>query len=408
MQNLQQFLIIDLLNSICIYVEQVNKSKLIKLLGDDFMANSIQAIRNVYDIAKGARDNEKPMSDEEIEALLERTVLDKSLISQYDRFEKGYAAEDLFMRIFSLLPWVKTIVPLGQEQFPEKSKEELQVPDYEITFEAGSKTNTSCVLIEVKLVDGDKQTHELQKYKYDVLKEYSSQKNEPLLFGIFWRKQGIWTINSIESFVEKSSAYKISYENACMDDLSAIFGDYTYLFRRECYRKSILSKNKDTITHFIHCHEKYGRTVYEGLSLDGKNFESLCMLEPAVLDCAFDFKEISCNKLSDTDTELIEQCERIPYVYKLSSLILAFLLKIYCYDQNNMYYKSNIVVENSFGIVDTVRQKCGGERFYLLPYNVNKMATQMIEIQFGKVNRIIEAYRNAPREEGCRIIVSHE
>ena len=30
------------------------------------MANSIQAIRNVYDIAKGAKDNESPMSDEEI------------------------------------------------------------------------------------------------------------------------------------------------------------------------------------------------------------------------------------------------------------------------------------------------------------------------------------------------------
>ena len=379
-----------------------------QIIGDDFMANSIQAIRNVYDIAKGARDNESPMSDEEIVKLLERTVSDKSLIPNYHRFEKGYAAEDLFMRIFSLLPWVKTVVPLGQEQFPEKSKEELQVPDYEITFEAGSESNTSCVLIEVKLVDGDKQTHELQKYKYDVLKKYSCQKNEPLLFGIFWRKQGVWTINSIESFAEKSSAYKISYENACLDDLSAIFGDYTYLFRRQCYRKSKFSQKKDIKTDFIHSHEKYGRTVYEGLSLDGKSFEPLCMLEPPVLDCAFDFNEISCNKLSETDTELIEKYSRIPYVYKLSSLILAYLLKIYCFDKNDMYYKNNIEVENSFGIVDTVRRKCGGEKFYLMPYNINKMTTQMIELQFGQVNHIMEAYRNAPRENGNRIIVSHE
>lgn len=379
-----------------------------QIIGDDFMANSIQAIRNVYDIAKGARDNESPMSDEEIVKLLERTVSDKSLIPKYHRFEKGYAAEDLFMRIFSLLPWVKTVVPLGQEQFPEKSKEELQVPDYEITFEAGSETNTSCVLIEVKLVDGDKQTHELQKYKYDVLKKYSCQKNEPLLFGIFWRKQGVWTINSIESFAEKSSAYKISYENACLDDLSAIFGDYTYLFRRQCYRKSKFSQKEDIKTDFIHIHEKYGRTVYEGLSLDGKSFEPLCMLEPPVLDCAFDFNEISCNKLSETDIELIEKYIRIPYVYKLSSLILAYLLKIYCFDKNDMYYKNNIVVENSFGIVDTVRRKCGGEKFYLMPYNINKMATQMIELQFGQVNHIMEAYKNAPRENGDRIIVSHE
>ena len=73
-----------------------------------------------------------------------------------------------------------------------------------------------------------------------------------------------------------------------------------------------------------------------------------------------------------------------------------------------MYCKNNIVVENSFGIVDTVRRKCGGEKFYLMPYNINKMTTQMIELQFGQVNHIMEAYRNTPRENEKRIIVSHE
>jgi len=102
------------------------------------MSNPIQAIRNVYDIAKTARDNDLPMSDDEILLLLKRTVSDTTLISSYSRFEKGYAAEDLFMRIYSLLPWIKSVVPLGQEQFPEKSKEQLQVPDYEIMFETGS------------------------------------------------------------------------------------------------------------------------------------------------------------------------------------------------------------------------------------------------------------------------------
>lgn len=32
----------------------------------------------------------------------------------------------------------------------------------------------------------------------------------------------------------------------------------------------------------------------------------------------------------------------------------------------------------------------------------------MIELQFGQVNHIMEAYKNAPRENGDRIIVSHE
>ena len=389
-------------------IQVFSKLEVVEMLGDDVMANPIQAIRNVYDIVKGARDNEKPLTDEEINYLLEKTVSDKSLISKYPRFEKGYAAEDLFMRIFSLLPWVKSVVPLGQEQFPEKSKETLQISDYEITFEVGSEENTSCILVEVKLVDGDKQTYELQKYKYEVLKEYSTQKNEPLLFALFWKKQRTWTVNSIESFTEKSSSYKISYKNAFMDDLSAIFGDYTYLFQKQCYRKSIFSNNDNVNTEFFHEHTQYGRTIYEGLSLDGENFEQLCMLEPPLLDCAFDFKEISSKKISNSDTEIIEEFKKLPNAYKLSSLILAYLLKMYCLDKDSLYYKENIVVENSFGIVDTVRRKCGGEKYYLLPYSINQMATQLIEMQFGKVKHIFDVYKNTQRKENHIIIVSHE
>lgn len=372
------------------------------------MTHSIQSIRNVYDIAKCARDSGKPFSDEEIKQLLERTVTDEKLIPEYTRFEKGYAAEDLFMRIFSLLPWVKSVVPLGQEQFPENSKGTMQVSDYEITFEAGNKTNTATILVEVKLVDDDKQTFELQKYKYEVLHEYSSQKKSTLLFAVFWRRQFIWTINSIESFIEKSSSYKIAYKNACLNDLSAILGDYTYLFRKQCYRKSVFSKNEKVDTKFIHSHEKYGKTTYEGLSLDEQEFESLCPLEPALLDCAFNFKEISHKQLSNTETEIIEQYDHFPYVYKLSSLILAYLCKMCCLDKDTMYYGNNILVKESFNIVDTVRRKCGGERFYLIPYNINETSTRLFDLQFSKVKRIFDAYKSVKRNESSYILVSHE
>lgn len=372
------------------------------------MSNPIQAIRNVYDIAKTARDNDLPMSDDEILLLLKRTVSDTTLISSYSRFEKGYAAEDLFMRIYSLLPWIKSVVPLGQEQFPEKSKEQLQVPDYEIMFEAGSSSKTSSVLVEVKLIDGDKQTYELQKYKYDVLKKYSQQKHEPLLFGLFWRKQKIWTINSIESFSKKSSCYKISFYDAMLNDLSAIFGDYTYIFPMQYYRKSTFTSDPDIKTEFIHSHLKYGRTVSEELSLDLKTFKSLNMLEPPVLDCAFDFKVIFVNTLPQAKTELIEQCESIPRIFKLSSLLLAYLCKIYCLDTNTLYYKDNTVVENAFNIVDVVRQKCGGIKYYALPYIITKEHSNLITLQFGNVQRIMNAYQTFPRIDHKIILISHD
>ena len=149
------------------------------------MSNDIQAMRLIYDVIKTSRDNEKNLTDEEIEILLNRMIVDESIRKNFDRFLKGYAAEDLFQRIFSLLPWVKLIVPLGQEQFPNISKEMYQVHDYEVTFEAGDKDTLRNLLIEVKLIDGDKQTFELPKYKYAVLKEYSDVKKSTLTYCYF-------------------------------------------------------------------------------------------------------------------------------------------------------------------------------------------------------------------------------
>lgn len=256
------------------------------------MSNPIQSMRTVFDVVKAAKDNNNPLSDDVIKQLLFATVFDEKIRNRYDNFSKGYAAEELFRRIYSLLPWIKLITPLGQEQYPEVSKESIQVPDYEVTFEAGSPYNTSKVLVEVKLVDGDKQTFELLKNTYRVLRNYEESSPFPLVFAIFWRKYMIWTVNAIESFSEKSSSYKISFKQACLNDLSTIFGDYSYVFRERPYRKSIFSNFKNLESEYFHFHEKYGLTVYEGLSIDGKEYYDLCCIETAVLDCSFDFEQV--------------------------------------------------------------------------------------------------------------------
>ena len=52
------------------------------------MANPIQAIRQVYDIEKSARENGHPFDNDGVKQLLEGTVSDSYLISQYTRFQK--------------------------------------------------------------------------------------------------------------------------------------------------------------------------------------------------------------------------------------------------------------------------------------------------------------------------------
>lgn len=371
------------------------------------MPNSIQAMRYVYDISKASKDNGAPLTDEIIQMLLEQTVKDSELIKKYRRFEKGYAAEDLFMRIYSMLPWVKLITPLGQEQFPECSKAELQVADYEVTYEVRGSGHTNCVLVEAKLVDGEKQTHELKKYQYDVLQNYADKKGMGLLFALFWRKHGIWTVVPIDVFDEKSSVFKISYFRAYMNDVSAIFGDYSYVFEDIFYRKSVFSSEEEVDSEYFHGHEKYGRTIYEGLSGDGDEYEDLSFLEPPVLDCAFDFTEKTVNIEGDK-TELVEKVVCLPYVYRLSLLILKYLLKIYCYDPSDMYCHDNEVVKNAFGIVDTVRRKCYGRRYYLMPER-NPTSIRLFQSQFGGVRWIINAFEEVDRtNKDFVLLASHD
>lgn len=88
--------------------------------------------------------------------------------------------------------------------------------------------------------------------------------------------------------------------------------------------------------------------------------------------------------------------------------MLRYLLKIYCYNNNEMYYRNNLVVEKIFDIVDTVRRKCGGEKFYLLPYDKKSTTYSLMNIQFGEGSRIFSAYSKAKREEGYPLLCSHD
>lgn len=65
------------------------------------------------------------------------------------------------------------------------------------------------------------------------------------------------------------------------------------------------------------------------------------------------------------------------------------------------------MVKNTFGIVDTVRRKCGGEKFYLLPNNKESTTYSLMKTQFGKVSHIFDAYNKTQREDGYGLLCSH-
>ena len=125
------------------------------------MSSAIEAMKLISDLKRAFKDNGNSLSEEEFDKIIKKLIpsdSDNSIKDNFGRFDKGYSAEILFERIYSLLPWIKLITPLGQEQFPEKSKEEYQVPDYEIIFETGSPEKRAAVLIEAKMVDVKKES----------------------------------------------------------------------------------------------------------------------------------------------------------------------------------------------------------------------------------------------------------
>ena len=86
-------------------------------------------------------------------------------------------------------------------------------------------------------------------------------------------------------------------------------------------------------------------------------------------------------------------------------------MKIYLYDSESSEYNNDDLVKNSFAIVDTVRRKCGGEKYYLLPFDIKDKIKILMKQQFGNVNHIFDVYVNKKREEAKRgeifILVPH-
>ena len=118
--------------------------------------------------------------------------------------------------------------------------------------------------------------------------------------------------------------------------------------------------------------------------------------------------EVSNQEISAFETEVVEELVKPPYIYKLSSLIMQYLWKMFLFDKNKIAYVENTVTENAFDIVDTVRRKCGGERFYQLPYTKTKTVTELIKLQFGKVPNIMSVYNGIRPPDAKGLMVSHD
>jgi len=233
-----------------------------------------------------------------------------------DRFMRGFKIEDWFEWIFCPMPWVQLIHGLDQQQFPHRSKEQYQVPDFLVIVETSALTHQP-LLVEVKRVPREKETLKLQDSQVTLCQQYASTVNIPLVYAVYWDKFSAWTMNTVDAFETKLSTRKLSMLKALELDCSAILGDISHLVPHALVRQSRFTK-RDVTPDCVQ-HHKYGRLLSDTVILGDKRVE-MTSIESAVIDSMLAMKLDSEKNVGDDVTELIETTDEL-YMLKLSSWI---------------------------------------------------------------------------------------
>lgn len=234
------------------------------------------------------------------------------------RFMEGFKIEDWFRWTFSAMPWAHLIHGLHQQQSPVRSKSEFQVPDFLTVFEASDLT-LQPLLVEVKRVSGMKMSLEIQESQIGLCEKYASTLNIPLVYAVYWHRLSVWTLNTPDSFVQKSSTRKLELTTAFELDCGGVLGDISFLVPQSLAR----------VTVFDHQappggirHETLGTIVSDVVSVGKKEF-ALTTVETAAVDCILSMRDVS--KTVDGSKTTIKQHLDDTYLTKLSNWITRHL-----------------------------------------------------------------------------------
>jgi hypothetical protein len=239
---------------------------------------------------------------------------------QVDRFISGFKIEDWFEWIFCPMPWVQLIHGLDQQQFPGRSKEKYQVPDFLMLVETSAFTHQP-LLVEIKRVSREKRTLKLQDSQVALSQQYASVLNIPLVFAVYWEFLSAWTLNTVDAFESRSSSRKLPMTRAFELDCSAVLGDISNLVPPGLVRLSRFTE-RDVTPDCVQ-HREYGRLLSDTVILGEKRVD-MTSLESAAIDSMLAMKLRSEKNMGDGVTELVETTDET-YILKLSSWITRHL-----------------------------------------------------------------------------------
>ncbi len=211
-----------------------------------------------------------------------------------------------FINLLQCLPWTKNISQINLQNSLKQR--------YSVTYKTSSGKE-GCFNVRFHNVESDKN-------QIIVSDENVLLKGEiPILESIFWSKYNMWTLNTLQNFIEDSNLIEIDLENALKNDLSVIVGDITFIIQdmvlELIYDSSITDTN-------LPSHKVYGSLVKSNLLIDGEMVEIL-PLEMAIID-----SEINTQIIEEKQVEtkwVIREKNVNTSILKLSTLIIKVLAK---------------------------------------------------------------------------------
>ena len=237
-----------------------------------------------------------------------------------ERFVSGFRIEDWFEWIFSALPWVRLIHGLDQQQFPARSKENYQVPDFMLFVETTELAHRP-LLVEVKRVPSDKSALKLQESQVALCENYAAGLQIPLVYAVYWEQLSAWTLNTPDTFERKTSSRKLPMASAFGADCGQILGDVSHMLFPSLVRTSRFSPQGRADCHIRH--PEYGFLVSDVAVSEDRRVE-MDSRESAALDAMLSMRRLSRTHLDNGGIELTESPDSV-HLLKLSSWITRHL-----------------------------------------------------------------------------------
>lgn len=151
----------------------------------------------------------------------------EDIADKVKQLEYGLPVEDQFAALCVWMGKCSLIHKLEQEQFPNLSREEYQVPDFLAVFDLATKKMPA--LIEVKKTNGIQLAPFGGNY-YSKLTNYAKLMNLPLLIAWYIKDFNLWCLFDIERMQRKRSAFHIDFHTATNNSLLGVMFD-DVLFR---------------------------------------------------------------------------------------------------------------------------------------------------------------------------------